>query len=87
MSVAKALKTLKFEEAMERFEAIVEKLEDGKVPLEASLKYFEEGMQLSQYCQQKLKEAEGRIKVLMGKPLEEVEIDRLDELGDRRECP
>jgi len=55
---------MKFEKAMERLEKIVEELEEGGLPLEESLKKFEEGIKLSRFCSNKLKEAEKRIEIL-----------------------
>jgi exodeoxyribonuclease VII small subunit len=46
-------------------EKIVSKLEDGEIPLEESLKLFEEGIRLSRLCNQKLEEAEKRVEILM----------------------
>jgi exodeoxyribonuclease VII small subunit len=60
-----AAKELKFETALERLEEIVKKLEDGDLPLEDSLKLFEEGVKLSRLCDQKLQAAERRIEILM----------------------
>jgi exodeoxyribonuclease VII small subunit len=47
-------KELSFEEAMEKLEEIVEKLETGDVPLEKSIDYYQEGMKLSKLCSDKL---------------------------------
>ena len=55
----------KFEDALKRLEGIVRKLEDGDLPLEDSLKYFEEGVKLSRLCARKLDEAEKKVEVLM----------------------
>lgn len=60
-----AAKELKFEGALERLEEIVRKLEEGDIPLEDSLKLFEEGVRLSRLCDQKLQAAERRIEILM----------------------
>ncbi|HLR08212.1 MAG TPA: exodeoxyribonuclease VII small subunit [Bacillota bacterium] len=46
--------TMSFEEAMQKLESIVEKLEKGDVPLEKAIKYYQEGMQLSKLCNDKL---------------------------------
>lgn len=54
-----------FEEALERIEQIVETLENEQVPLERSIAYYKEGLQLSAACQQKLAQAEGEIMLLM----------------------
>ena len=45
-----AAKKLKFEEAMQRLQEIVGKLESGEVSLEESMKLFEEGAKLSSQC-------------------------------------
>jgi exodeoxyribonuclease VII small subunit len=54
-----------FELALQQLEQIVQKLEKGELPLEESLKLYEEGIRLSRLCHAKLEEAEGRIEVLM----------------------
>jgi len=54
-----------FEQALLQLEQIVQKLEKGELPLEDSLKLYEEGIRLSRLCHGKLEEAEGRIEVLM----------------------
>ncbi|MDD5204432.1 MAG: exodeoxyribonuclease VII small subunit [Desulfobacterales bacterium] len=55
----------KFETAMERLESIVQSLESGDLSLDESLKVFEEGMQLVQFCTKKLDEAERKVSILM----------------------
>jgi len=55
----------KFEEAMKRLENIVESLERGDLSLEESLKSFDEGMRLLQFCSKKLEEAEQKVSVLI----------------------
>lgn len=55
----------KFEKAMERLESIVQSLEGGDLTLEESLKVFEEGMELVQFCTKKLDEAERKVTILM----------------------
>lgn len=60
-----AAKEMKFEAALDRLEEIVKKMEDGDMPLEDSLKLFEEGVKLSRICDQKLQAAERRIEILL----------------------
>ncbi len=60
-----ATREIKFESALTRLEEIVGKLEEGEMPLEDSLKLFEEGVRLSRVCDQKLQAAERRIEILM----------------------
>lgn len=55
-----------FEKKLNRIEEIVSKMEKGDIPLEQSLKLFEEGIQLSRDCQTQLTEAENKIKILVG---------------------
>jgi len=55
----------KFEEAMERLEQIVETLESGDLALDESLKVFEEGMGLVNFCTKKLEEAEQKVTILI----------------------
>ena len=56
---------LKFEEAMERLEDIVQGLEEGDLTLEKSLVTFEEGMKLIKFCSKKLEEAEQKVTMLV----------------------
>jgi exodeoxyribonuclease VII small subunit len=57
---------LTFEKAMEQLEKIVASLETDPLSLEQSLKKFEDGMKLSQYCSEKLEETEKKISLIMG---------------------
>lgn len=56
---------VKFEQAMARLEAIVGELEKGDLPLDESLKIFEEGIRLSKNCLKILEDAEHRVEVLV----------------------
>ncbi|HET7627496.1 MAG TPA: exodeoxyribonuclease VII small subunit [Bacillales bacterium] len=49
---------MSFEEAMEQMEKIVERLEEGDVPLEKAIELFQKGMNLSKTCHSKLKKVE-----------------------------
>jgi exodeoxyribonuclease VII small subunit len=55
---------IKFEDALQRLEEIVDRLETGELPLEDSLKVFEEGVALTRRCSKYLEEAEKRIELL-----------------------
>ena len=55
-----------FEDAIRRLGHIVEQLERGDLPLEASLGLFEEGIKLARVSQQRLDRAERRIEELLG---------------------
>ncbi|MBP2240820.1 exodeoxyribonuclease VII small subunit [Cytobacillus eiseniae] len=52
---------LTFEAAMEQLEEIVEKLEEGDVPLEEAISIYKEGMELSKLCHDKLKNVESQL--------------------------
>jgi exodeoxyribonuclease VII small subunit len=58
------MKDIKFEDALQRLEQIVDQLEAGDLPLENSLKVFEEGVALARRCAKYLEEAEKRIELL-----------------------
>jgi exodeoxyribonuclease VII small subunit len=62
----KTKKELPFEQALERLEAIVDRLESGSVPLAEAVALFEEGVQLRTHCLELLKQAEARVKFLSG---------------------
>ena len=55
----------KFEDSLKRLENIVAELEEGDLPLEDSLKLFEEGMRLSAVCKEELDAAEGKVQILL----------------------
>lgn len=57
--------TVSFEEALSKLEQIVERLENGDVPLEQAIELFQEGMKLSQFCSQKLEQVERKIDMLI----------------------
>jgi exodeoxyribonuclease VII small subunit len=68
MTPAKPQKTPKaadFESAIRELEEIVEKLEQGDLPLEESLAAFERGVRLTRTCQTALKEAEQKVEILV----------------------
>jgi exodeoxyribonuclease VII small subunit len=56
---------LKFEDCLARLEQIVGALEAGNLPLEESLKVFEEGIALARHCSRYLDDAERRIEMLV----------------------
>jgi exodeoxyribonuclease VII small subunit len=54
-----------FEDALKQLEKIVHELESGELPLEKAMHKFEEGIQLSKYCSEKLDETERKIQLLL----------------------
>jgi exodeoxyribonuclease VII small subunit len=65
-------KPVDFETAMRDLEEIVERLEQGELPLEESLAAFERGVLLTRTCQVALKEAEQKVEILLKKTGESV---------------
>jgi exodeoxyribonuclease VII small subunit len=55
----------KFEDALERLQALVRTLESGDCSLEDSIKKFEEGMAVARACQERLAQAEQKIEILL----------------------
>ena len=64
-----------FESSMQRLEQIVRSMERGDVPLEESLKLFQEGTELVRSCGKLLDDAQLQVKKIMtapdGSPVEE----------------
>lgn len=64
-----------FEQRMQRLEQIVRAMEQGEVPLEESLKLFQEGTELVRACGKLLDEAELQVRKIAagpdGQPVEE----------------
>ncbi len=56
-----------FEAALAELEKVVERMEQGDVPLEESLQQFEQGINLTRSCQQALKAAEQKVQILLEK--------------------
>ena len=54
-----------FEESLKQLETIVAQLERGDLPLEDSVRIFEEGVRLSAECKKQLEEAEGKVELLV----------------------
>ena len=56
---------VKFEDALARLETIVAELERGDLPLNDSLKMFEEGIKLSKTCLKMLDDAERKVEIMV----------------------
>jgi len=79
---------LDFEAAMAELEALVQRLEQGDLPLEDMLRQFERGVALTRRCQGALREAEQKVQILSGsgedaesEPFAGVDSDEGPELG------
>lgn len=74
-----AKKSYPFEQSLEKLEALVERMEQGDLSLEDSLKTFEEGIKLTRECQQALVKAEQKVKLLIEENGQLTEADFEDE--------
>ena len=61
-----------FEKALEELEAIVAKMEEGRLPLEESLAAYQRGAELLRHCEGKLSAAQARISLLEGEVLKDL---------------
>jgi len=59
------LQNLSFDEGMKQLEAVVEQLESGDIPLEKAILLFQQGIQLSKLCGDKLNQVEQKIEMLL----------------------
>ncbi len=72
------MEELTFEQAMQKLEAIANELEKDDLDLDTSVKKFEEGMKLSQKCNQILQEAEKKITVLVNDEEQDFTLQKED---------
>lgn len=70
-----------FESALARLEKITEELESGDLSLEASLKKFDEGIKLTEFCNARLSEARTRVEILLEKN-GRLEAEPFDDIED-----
>jgi len=73
---------LSFEQAIKELTSIVEKIEQGEIPLQDSLAQYEKGMALIKHCRTILQTAEQRIEKISK---EEKSEDRSQKSDDGRE--
>ncbi len=77
-----------FEKAFKELETIVQRLEGEELPLDESLRLFEEGIKLSRFCHKQLEEVEKKIELILadakGQP--RTEPFELEESGDEAEA-
>lgn len=70
---------IKFEEALKKLEKIVEDLEKGDLSLDEALKKYQDGIELSRVCSQRLESAKKKIESLAKNKKGELELKALDE--------
>ena len=63
----KKIDDLTYEDAFDRLQKITQLLENGDVLLDDSIKYYEQGILLKNFCEKKLKDAEMKIKNVLDK--------------------
>ncbi len=63
---------MSFEEAYEKLNEIVNKMENSEVSLDESIKYYETGILLKNHCEKKLKNAEVKIKKVISNKIEPI---------------
>ena len=68
-----------FESSLEKLEEIVAELESGDLPLEKSIKAFEEGRKLTRHCQNLLSKAELKIQKLVETNDGSIDLEAFDE--------
>jgi exodeoxyribonuclease VII small subunit len=67
---------IKYEDALDRLEKIIDLLQEGKLSLDESLDAFQEGIKLLKLCRQRLDDADMKVKLLIK-----------DEAGNMSETP
>jgi exodeoxyribonuclease VII small subunit len=67
-----------FERSLTELEALVEKLEQGDLSLDESLKCFERGVQLTRICQAALKQAEQKVEILLRRSGDPEQFERAE---------
>lgn len=63
--MARTRKAPDFEQSLTQLEAVVERMEQGDLPIEEALKAFEEGVKLTRECQDILQQTEQKVQVLV----------------------
>lgn len=55
---------LTFEEAISKLDEVLKSLNQGDIPLDKAVEQYKLGLDMATFCQRKLKETEGEIKIL-----------------------
>lgn len=80
-----AKKVPTFEERLRRLQDVVTALEGGDLELEASVKLYKEGLELSRACREQLEKARNEVRILTEAGTEEPFDERaLDETGEEK---
>ncbi len=68
-------KKLDLEASLQSLEELVDRMENGGLSLEESLKEFEQGIKLVQSCQKSLSDAEQKVEILLKKSVTANPVD------------
>jgi len=68
------IEELTYEQAIKQLEKIIETLETNDLPLDESIKLFEQGQKLANYCSELLDKTELKVQQILGNKLEDFEI-------------
>ena len=64
---------MSYEEDIQRMEEITSRLQDSSVPLDESIKLFEEGVLIARRVEKELTEIERKVEILISEPQEDAE--------------
>jgi len=64
-----------FDAVMQELESIVEKLEKADIPLEEAVDYYQKGIELSKWCDERLKHVEDKVVSLIDENNNKVPLD------------
>ena len=70
---------ISFEEALNELQSVVDKLEQGDVPLEEAISMFQQGMQLSKVCHDKLAVVEKQLEQILNEDTDGIEVIEVQE--------
>ena len=56
---------MSFEKGLSKLQGLVKELESNDISFEQSVENFEKGVKVAKYCEQKLKDAEDKIKAIL----------------------
>jgi exodeoxyribonuclease VII small subunit len=75
---------VKFEEALKKLEKIISELEGGDLSLDEAMRLYQDGVELSRACNQRLESAKKKIEVLTKNKKGEFELRPLEESGGEK---
>ncbi len=85
MPAKKKAQSVDFEKALSELESLVERLEQGELSLEESVKTFERGIELTRACQNALRQAEQKVQILAQDTASELALKENQQTDDEDE--